>query len=90
MRKKTLFQTSVAIRRSLLQETGAEDYCTLFNRLIARLRCMGSVISPKITAHGVCLLLCGARCPAYNGEGLTVTFGGLWIGKLQFEVRKFL
>ena len=58
---------SVAIRRLLLQDTGAEDCCALFDRLIVRLRCMGSVISQKITAHGVCLLLCGARCPAYNG-----------------------
>ena len=67
MKNKTRFQMSVAIRRSLLQDTGAEDYCTLFDRLIARLRCMGSVTSQKITAHGVCLLLGGARCPDYNG-----------------------
>ena len=67
MKNKTRFQMSVEIRRLLLQDTGAEDYCALFDGLIAQLRCMGSVISQKITAHGVCLLLCGARCPAYNG-----------------------
>ena len=55
--EKTRFQISVAIRRLLLQDTGAEDYCALFGRLIARLRCMESVIAQEITAHGVCLLL---------------------------------